>query len=99
MLRHISVRNFAIIENLEVSFKPGMTALTGETGAGKSLLIDAIGLLLGDRASSDMVRNGEQRATVEGLFHVQNKSVLKTIFPTGGIKKLSVAVIVDDKVK
>jgi DNA repair protein RecN (Recombination protein N) len=79
MLRHISVRNFAIIENLEVSFKPGMTALTGETGAGKSLLIDAIGLLLGDRASSDMVRNGEQRATVEGLFHVQNKSVLKTL--------------------
>ena len=56
MLRHISVRNFAIIENLEVSFKPGMTALTGETGAGKSLLIDAIGLLLDDRASSDMVK-------------------------------------------
>ncbi len=83
MLRHISVRNFAIIENLEVSFKSGMTALTGETGAGKSLLIDAIGLLLGDRASSDMVRSGENKAIVEGLFTVQNSSVLQAIEKLG----------------
>jgi len=56
MLSYISVRNFAIIENIEVTFKEGMTTLTGETGAGKSLLIDAIGLLLGDRATSNSCR-------------------------------------------
>ena len=65
MLSYISVKNFAIIENIEVHFKSGMTALTGETGAGKSLLIDAIGLLLGDRATSNIVRTGEQKATIK----------------------------------
>lgn len=68
MLSYISVRNFAIIENIEVTFKEGMTTLTGETGAGKSLLIDAIGLLLGDRATSNVVRTGFDKATVEGIF-------------------------------
>jgi len=75
MLSYISVQNFAIIENIEVDFKKGMTALTGETGAGKSLLIDAIGLLLGDRATSNVVRTGEQKAVVEGVFHYQNKKI------------------------
>ncbi len=68
MLSYISVRNFAIIENIEVTFKEGMTTLTGETGAGKSLLIDAIGLLLGDRATVNVVRTGFEKATVEGIF-------------------------------
>ncbi len=68
MLSYISVRNFAIIENIEVTFKEGMTTLTGETGAGKSLLIDAIGLLLGDRATSNVVRTGFDKATVQGIF-------------------------------
>lgn len=69
MLSYISVKNFAIIENIEVEFNKGMTALTGETGAGKSLLIDAIGLLLGDRATSNVVRTGESKAEVEGIFN------------------------------
>ena len=62
------VKNFAIIDNINIDFSNGFTAITGETGAGKSLLIDAIGLLLGDRASSTMVRNGESKAIVEGVF-------------------------------
>ena len=72
MLSYISVKNFAIIENIEVEFKNGMTSLTGETGAGKSLLIDAIGLLLGDRATSNVVRTGSNKAEVEGIFKFQN---------------------------
>ncbi|MCK5762017.1 MAG: AAA family ATPase, partial [Candidatus Izimaplasma sp.] len=68
MLSYISVKNFAIIENIEVDFQKGMTSLTGETGAGKSLLIDAIGLLLGDRATTNIVRTGSKKAEVEGIF-------------------------------
>ena len=68
MLKHLSVLNFAIIENVHVDFHRGFTVLTGETGAGKSLLIDAIGLLLGDRAQNNWVRNGEDTAILKALF-------------------------------
>ena len=83
MLTYISVKNFAIIENIEVEFNKGMTALTGETGAGKSLLIDAIGLLLGDRATSNVVRTGSDKAVVEGIFHIENKQVSKVLQDLG----------------
>lgn len=79
MLSYISVKNFAIIENIEVDFKKGMTALTGETGAGKSLLIDAIGLLLGDRATSNIVRTGSDKAIVEGVFAFSSKKIKETL--------------------
>lgn len=64
MLTHILIRDFAIIDRLELDLEPGMTALTGETGAGKSILIDAIGLVLGDRADSSVVRTGSERAEI-----------------------------------
>ena len=64
MLSHIHLKNFAIIENLDLELKSGMTALTGETGAGKSILIDAIGLVLGDRADSGVVRHGADKAEI-----------------------------------
>ena len=75
MLAYLKVSNFAIIENIEVSFEAGMNVLTGETGAGKSLLIDAIGLLLGERASSDVVRTGEKSATITAVFSPLNDAV------------------------
>ena len=68
MLTKLKVQNFAIIEDIELDFKNGLTVLTGETGAGKSLIIDCIGLLLGERAASEMIRQGEEKATVEGVF-------------------------------
>lgn len=68
MLSSLMVKNFAIIDNINIDFSNGFTAITGETGAGKSLLIDAIGLLLGDRASTSMIRNGESKAVIEGIF-------------------------------
>ncbi len=72
MLVTLSVTNFAIIDHLEINFHSGMTVLTGETGAGKSLIIDAIGLLFGKRASNDMIRFNESKATVEGIFSINS---------------------------
>jgi DNA repair protein RecN (Recombination protein N) len=68
MLKELSVKNFAIIEDINVSFNDNMTVLTGETGAGKSLIIDTISLLLGARADSDMIRYNESKAVVKGVF-------------------------------
>jgi len=72
MLRYLRIQHLAVIETLEVEFGPGLTVLTGETGAGKSVLVDAIGLLLGGRASSDVVRTGEALATVQAVFDTSN---------------------------
>ena len=79
MLKYLSVSQFAIIENVEVSFEAGMNVLTGETGAGKSLLIDAIGLLLGERASSEVIRSGEDYAEITAIFEPLNERVKKTL--------------------
>jgi len=68
MLKWLKINNIALIPALEIEMGPGLTLLTGETGAGKSIVIDSLGLLLGDRASADVVRTGEERATVEAIF-------------------------------
>ena len=70
MLRWIRVENIAVIERLEVDFEPGLNLLTGETGAGKSILVDALGLVLGNRASTDLVRTGAETAIVEAGFEI-----------------------------
>ena len=88
MLRKLKVQNFAIIEDIELDFKSGLTVLTGETGAGKSLIIDCIGLLLGERAASEMIRQGEEKATVEGVFDNDSPLLRATLeklnIPFGG---------------
>src|SRR5678816_3961801 len=68
MLRLLRIRNLAVIEAVEVEFESGFNVLTGETGAGKSIVVEAVGLLLGARASADLVRTGEPQATVEAIF-------------------------------
>ncbi len=68
MLRTLRIQNFAVVEEVEVSFGPGLTVLTGETGAGKSIVVDALGLLLGGRAEADAVRAGCEEAIIEGVF-------------------------------
>src|SRR3954467_14934754 len=68
MLRFLRIRNLAVIDSVEVEFEPGFNVLTGETGAGKSILVEAVGLLLGARASADLVRTGEAQATIEAIF-------------------------------
>lgn len=72
MLAELAIKNFAIIESISISFQKGFTVLTGETGAGKSIIIDAIHLLIGGRGSSDFVRHGEEKAEIEGLFLVED---------------------------
>jgi len=70
MLTHLHIRRFAIIDDTEVELQAGMTALTGETGAGKSILLDALGQVMGDRAQSDSVQQGEVRAEVTAMFNI-----------------------------
>ncbi|WP_067836773.1 DNA repair protein RecN [Amphibacillus sediminis] len=73
MLTELSIRNFAIIEHLTLEFNEGLTVLTGETGAGKSIIIDAIQLLTGGRGSTEYIRHGANKATLEGLFLIHDK--------------------------
>jgi DNA repair protein RecN (Recombination protein N) len=72
LLIELSIKNFAIIENLTVPFEKGLTVLTGETGAGKSIIIDAISLLVGGRGSTEFVRHGANRSEIQGLFLIEN---------------------------
>ena len=73
MLTELSIKNFAIIDNLSISFEKGLTVLTGETGAGKSIIIDAIHLLVGGRGSAEFIRHGESKAEIEGLFQIEDE--------------------------
>ncbi|MDA8098190.1 MAG: DNA repair protein RecN [Nitrospiraceae bacterium] len=77
MLKELSIKNLAIIDRLTVEFSGGLTVLTGETGAGKSIVVDALGLALGDRASSDLVRSGSDEAVVEASFDLNGKGPVR----------------------
>ena len=77
MLTELSIRNFAIIDEMRVSFTGGLNVITGETGAGKSIIVGAVSLLLGERSSADMIRSFEESATVEALFDIGEKGDLK----------------------
>lgn len=84
MLVHLTITNFAIIDRLEVEFGPGFNVLTGETGAGKSIVMDALGLLLGDRASPELIRSGCEEATVEALFDLAGRADLQAAIDEAG---------------
>src|SRR5258708_14773086 len=70
MLVELTVENYAVVDRLRVRFHAGLNLLTGETGSGKSIVVDALGLLLGGRASADMVRAGADRARISGIFEL-----------------------------
>src|SRR5580658_908358 len=76
MLVELRIRNFAIIEAAELEFASGLNILSGETGAGKTIILSALGLLLGGRASPDMVRSGEKEAVVEALFELEGEAAI-----------------------
>ncbi|HEX8693367.1 MAG TPA: DNA repair protein RecN [Longimicrobium sp.] len=86
MLSELRIRNFALIDRLTVHLGPGLNVLTGETGAGKSIIVGALSLLLGERASADLVRAGEDRASVEGVFEVGGRAELLRLLDERGIE-------------
>ena len=85
MLLEISIKNFAIIEAISLNFEKGMTVLTGETGAGKSIIIDAMNMMLGARATTDVIRHGAPKAEIEGLFSIENNQALQELFDGQGL--------------
>ncbi|NDF15822.1 DNA repair protein RecN, partial [bacterium] len=85
MLQTIKIRNFALIENAEIPFEMGLNVLSGETGAGKSIVLEAISLLLGGRAQTEVIRSGSDEAVVEGLFDIKELPWLKVRLQEVGI--------------
>jgi DNA repair protein RecN (Recombination protein N) len=89
VLKRLLVKNLAIIKDLEVAFGPGLNIITGETGSGKSILIEAMGLLAGGRAAADIIRTGESTAVLEGEFqHGKDSLVIRRLVRAGGASKI-----------
>jgi DNA repair protein RecN (Recombination protein N) len=86
MLLELVVENYAVVERLRVHFHAGLNLLTGETGSGKSIVVDALGLLLGARASADMIRTGEARARVAGIFEVREQAAVRRLLEPAGLE-------------
>lgn len=86
MLTDLSIKNFAIIDSLHISFGSGLNILTGETGAGKSIIIDAVNLVLGGRASADLIRSGADEAAVEALFDISKEPGIRETLANSGIE-------------
>jgi DNA repair protein RecN (Recombination protein N) len=86
MLQELVVENYAVVERLRIHFHGGLNLLTGETGSGKSIVVDALGLLLGSRASADMVRTGESRARVAGIFDVRDHTAIRRLLEPSGLE-------------
>ncbi|MFA7059842.1 MAG: DNA repair protein RecN, partial [Pedobacter sp.] len=86
MLTDLSIKNIAIIDSLQLSFRTGLTVLTGETGAGKSIIIDAVGLIMGARAYSDLIRSGAEEAVVEAIFDISRLPELRRQIEDAGLE-------------
>ena len=86
MLLELVVENYAVVERLRVHFHAGLNLLTGETGSGKSIVVDALGLLLGGRASAEMIRTGEARARVAGIFEVRDQAAVRRLLEPAGLE-------------
>src|SRR2546423_10424880 len=85
MLTELRIRNFAIIEQVNLPLSEGFNVLSGETGAGKSIIVGALGLLLGERASADLIRSGADKATVEGVFDISSLKGIAELADEHGI--------------
>ena len=84
MLLELVIENYAVVERLRVHFHSGLNLLTGETGSGKSIVVDAVGMLLGARASADSVRTSESRARVAGIFDVRDHAAVRRLLEPAG---------------
>src|SRR5215213_10938027 len=86
MLSLLKIKHIALIDEIEVEFGSGLNLLTGETGSGKSIIVDSLGALTGERVSADLIKEGEQSATIEGLFSLTSAPALTEILDEGGIE-------------
>lgn len=98
MLQELSITNFAIIEHLDIAFEAGMTVLTGETGAGKSIIIDAVGLLAGGRGSSEFIRTGADKAILQGMFILPADGTTAQLLDEAGIEHADNTVILQREI-
>lgn len=98
MLQELSITNFAIIEQLDIAFENGMTVLTGETGAGKSIIIDAVGLLAGGRGSQEFIRTGADKAVLQGMFILPADGVTAHMLDEAGIDHADNTVILQREI-
>ncbi|MCM0583475.1 DNA repair protein RecN [Weissella diestrammenae] len=98
MLQELSIRDFAIISQLELSFEQGMTVLTGETGAGKSIIIDAVSLLVGGRSSSDFIREGAKKAVLQGVFAFDSSPELEQTLLCYGIELTDMQLVISREI-
>lgn len=98
MIQELSVQDFAIISNLNIEFKEGMTVLTGETGAGKSIIIDAMGLIVGGRGSSDFIRDGAEKCRIEGSFYVESNQEMDRYLADCGIEMVDDVLVVQREI-
>ena len=85
MLTQMSIRNFALIEQMNISFNDGITIFTGETGAGKSILMDAFSILLGERASSEFIRHGKDSFVIDGIFDIADHQSIQELLESKNI--------------
>ncbi len=88
MLKSLEIKDYALIDHIQIEFEKGLNIITGETGAGKSILVDAMSLLLGERASSEVVRKGAQKSIVEGIFEVEGNKKVKALLEENDIEFL-----------
>src|SRR4030095_366079 len=86
MLTLLKIKNIALIASLEVEFGSGLNLLTGETGSGKSIVVDSLGALTGERISSDLIKEGEQNPEIQGIFSIPDSADLRQVLAEGGIE-------------
>lgn len=98
MLRLLNIHNIALIDRLQIELKPGLNVLSGETGSGKSIILDALMLLLGERAGQEIIRSGEERAFVEGIFEIEGNEPLLRVLDEAGIEPGGTELIVKREV-
>ena len=99
MLALLNISNFALISELKVEFDRGLNLLTGETGSGKSIIVDALGVLIGDRFPAELVRAGASHASVEGLFTLGAHPQVEAILEEAGVGKSPSALMSPDMMK
>src|SRR5678816_2866329 len=86
MLQFLNISNIALIDDMQVEFDGGLNLLTGETGSGKSIIVDALGVLIGGRFTSELIKSGAERASIEGLFTVTANPDLELLLENAGLE-------------